>query len=177
MRKLVTCLCVFVIAFTPFIIGYSVNYPNDFQSVIDQENYPLEAAGYYIYADSDYGKALVLVPVQYIGYLTVTPSGDVYNISNSTIRGSCYVNGTKYDYIANGLDYIQYAYQSSGYQQSYRYLYISNVIDTNIEFNDANINDNLNSSVYFTKFEKAVIISLVTIIFLLFLEWFLLHKL
>lgn len=161
------------------IIGFCVNYPNDFQSIIDDEGYDTVCAGYYIYCDTAYGNALILVPSQYKDYIAVTSDGELYNTSSYTIRGTCFVGNTttKRDYYFEGLSFPQYNYRTQSGVQQFRELIVYEIYDTNIEFDDGCLNEFLNSSVYFTKYEKAVIISLITIIFLLFLGWFLLHKL
>ena len=113
LKKFVTILTVLLIIVLTCIPGFSFNYPNAYQTIIDEAGYDVEPVGYYVFGNCAYGDCLILIPANYKDYIAVTPNGELYNVGSSTIRGQCFVGSTstRRDYYINSYDYLQYNYR------------------------------------------------------------------
>lgn len=105
---------------------------------------------------------------------TFDSEGRVYNNTNSTVTGKIYINHNVYTFRWQAFSLSQIYYPSGSYYQ-YQDYYISNIEDTNIEF-DTSVREWANDSIYLDKKDIVFISLLSCIAFFVFLGWFLWHK-
>lgn len=130
--------------------------------------------GGYIECSSSIGDIVIVFPVQYIdNYLTFTTSGNLFNVSNTTISCILFRNGTQYQARFQSFGTLQYRLQSGAYYE-YTDIITGNISDTNVDFTTSS--ERINDNYYFDKFQIAVLSVLIAILFFNFLGWFLWHK-
>ena len=167
-KKIFVLLTSFVILFSSLVVQSNAIYYDD--------SFPCEQTGIcggaFISCSSSIGNIIIVIPYNYKdNYLTFTTSGNLYNASSNTINCALFRNGVKYTARFSSYDTLQYRYS---YNSSYEYLTTSDITATNVVFlgnTEAN-NDNY----YFNQFEIASLCVQIAILFFVFLNWFLLHK-
>lgn len=169
MKRVISILCCLLLLFSLFALPVgATRYSN---------NFPTETGltgGAFIVAMSSIGTITVLIPYNYkVDYFTFSTSGNVINVSSSTIYCAVYKNGTRYDARFNSWGGLSYRVSSSGYYD-YSDINITSVVDTNLVF--VTNSDKQNESYYFSAYEKFVICLLAAQLFFIFLGWFLWHK-
>lgn len=130
--------------------------------------------GGFIECDSSIGDICVVFPVQYIDkFLTFTTSGNLFNVSNSTINCLVFVNGNQYTARFQSFGSLQYRTSSTS---SYNYVDIvtRGIYDTNVIFTTSS--ERINDNYYFDSYQIAVLSILIVILFFVFLGWFLWHR-
>lgn len=130
--------------------------------------------GAYIECSSSLGDICIVFPVQYIDKcLTFTTSGNLFNVTNSTISCLVFDDGVQYSGRFQAFGTLQYRPSSTGY---YDYIDIvtNDVSDTNVIF--ATASERVNDNYYFSQYEIAILSVLIAILFFVFLGWFLWHR-
>ena len=83
------------------------------------------------------GSITVYIPVSYrSGYLGLTSSGNLFNVSSSSISGVLYRGSTEYDFRLYSWSEPQYRVQDSGYYQ-YEDLTFTSITASNAEISDS----------------------------------------
>lgn len=83
------------------------------------------------------GSVTVYLPINYqSGYLGLTSSGNLYNVSSSSISGVLYRGNTEYDFRLSSWYSPQYRVQDSGYYQ-YEDLTFTSITASNAEIFDS----------------------------------------
>lgn len=83
------------------------------------------------------GSVTVYLPINYqSGYLGLTSSGNLYNVSSSSISGVLYRGNTEYDFRLYSWSTPQYRVQDSGYYQ-YEDLTFTSITASNAEIFDS----------------------------------------
>lgn len=150
--------------------SFATAYPNNFPSDITGLT-----GGCFITARSGSSQAVIIIPNTFrTDYFTFTTSGEVYNCSNTTINGRLYLNNNLFPIRWQSFSLPQYYHQVGGYNQ-WTDIVISNITDTNIEFDTTN-RELANDSLYLTKQERITYTCLFTLIFFVFLGWFMWHR-
>ena len=130
--------------------------------------------GGFIECDSSIGDICIVFPTQYIDeYLTFTTSGNLFNVSNSTITCLVFHNGAQYSARFQSFGTLQYRTSSSA---SYNYIDIitRGIYETNVIFTTSS--ERINENYYFDSYQIAILSVLVAILFFVFLGWFLWHR-
>ena len=167
-KKIFLLLTSFIILFSSFAVPSNAVYYDD--------SFPCEQTGIcggaFISCSSSIGNIIIVIPYNYKdNYLTFTTTGNLYNASSNTISCALFKNGVKYIARFSSYDTLQYRISNN---YSYEYLTTSDISATNVVFlgnTEAN-NDNY----YFNQFEIASLCVQIAILFFVFLNWFLLHK-
>lgn len=130
--------------------------------------------GGFIECSSSIGDICIVFPVQYIDKcLTFTTSGNLFNVTNSTISCLVFVNGSQYSARFQSFGTLQYRVVSSSYYD-YDDIVTGEISDTNVIFTTAS--ERINDNYYFDKYQIAVLSVLIAILFFVFLGWFLWHR-
>lgn len=167
-KKILVLFTSLVILLSSFVVQSSAVYYDD--------SFPCEdtgiCGGAFVSCSSSIGNIVIVIPYNYKdNYLTFTTSGNLYNASSNTITCAIFRNGVKYNARFASYDTLQYRYSNN---VSYEYVTTSDITATNVVFlgnTEAN-NDNY----YLTQFEIATLCVQISILFFVFLNWFLLHK-
>lgn len=169
LKNVILFLTVFVLLFSCLSISsYAVFYDDTFP--ITETGL---TGGAFIKCNSSIGQIVIVLPYNYKdNYLTFTSSGNLYNASSNTITVSVFRNGTKYTGRFSSYSTLQYRIDSD---YNYSYVTTSDIISTNVVF--LGLTERSNENFYFTTFEMFSLSVQICILFFVFLNWFLLHKL
>ena len=167
-KKIIVLLTSFIVLFSSLSVQSNAVYYDD--------SFPCEETGIcggaFISCSSTIGNIIIVIPYNYKdNYFTFTTNGNLYNASSNTITCALFRNGVKYKARFSSYDTLQYRYSDNS---SYEYVFTSDITSTNVVFlgnTEAN-NDNY----YFNQFEIATLCVQIAILFFVFLNWFLLHK-
>lgn len=167
-KKILVLFTSFIVLFSSLVVqGNAVYYDDSFPC----ENTGI-CGGAFISCSSSIGDIILVIPYNYKdNYLTFTTSGNLYNASSNTINCALFRNGLKYTARFSSYDTLQYRISNN---YSYEYVTTSDITATNVLFlgnTEAN-NDNY----YFNQFEIASLCVQIAILFFVYLNWFLLHK-
>lgn len=150
--------------------SFATAYPNNFPS--DKTGI---TGGCYIVAHVGNSEVTIILPVSYRNnYFSFATNGELFNITNSTLSGKLYYNNQLYNIRWQAWSTAQFYYPSGAYYQ-WTDITIANVTDTNMIFDTTN-RAWANDSIYLETKDKIMISCELTIIFLLFLGWFLWHR-
>lgn len=134
-----------VITVISAIPAFSIYYPNEYPDYI-----PFVGAKY-IEVNTSIGVGTIIVPSSIPDrYLSVGSSNSyIYNTTSSTISGVFRLrNGTDYSLRFSAFDVAQY-YTAGSYNPTYNTLTITEILNTNIEFEDFSGRDKQNDSFTF----------------------------
>ena len=168
-KKLFVLLTVFVVLFSCLSISsYAVFYDDTFP--ITETGL---TGGAFIKCKSSIGEIVIVLPYNYKdNYFTFTSSGNLYNASSNSISVSVFRNGTKYQGRFSSYSTLQYRIDSD---YNYTYVTTGDILSTNVVF--LGLTERSNENFYFSTFEMFSLSVQICILFFVFLNWFLLHKL
>ena len=166
----------FFILITSFVVFFS-SLVVPCSAVFYDESFPYHQTGItggaFISCSSSIGDIRIIIPYNYKdNYLTFTTSGNLYNASSNSISCALYKNGVKYTARFSSFDTLQYRPSK---EHSYEYLTTSSITATNVVF--LGESEGSNDNYYFSDFEIFTLCVQISILFFVFLNWFLLHKL
>lgn len=169
MKKVFCILICFILLFCFCIPSFAVYYDDEFPS--SQTGL---TGGSFIRCRTNLGEAVILIPINYRNdFLAVSTSGNLYNCYSSTITGTMYINNNQYSMRWSSFSYPEYRAYDSNY--SYSSFTIYEVLDTNCRF--LTVNDAVQNNNYYLEPYQIIVISLlISILFFVFLEWFLWHR-
>ena len=168
-KKLFVFLTVFVVLFSCLSISsYAVFYDDTFP-ITDTGL----TGGAFIKCKSAIGEIVIVLPYNYKdNYFTFTSSGNLYNASSNTITVSVFRNGSKYMGRFSAYSSLQYRINKN---YDYEDVITSDILATNVVF--LGLTERSNDNFYFSTFEMFSLSVQICILFFVFLNWFLLHKL
>lgn len=162
-----------------FIFMFTVSvFTAQASAVYYEDTFPYNETGLtggaYIECSSSIGDIVLVLPIQYINnYLTFTTDGNLYNASSSSITVALFYNGTQYQARFQSFGSLEYRVSSSGYYD-YTAIRTGEIHDTNVVF--VTSSERINDNYYFSKYEIASLSIQISILFFVFLGWFLLHR-
>ena len=168
LKKLFLLLTVFVVLFSCFSFSsYAVFYDDTFP--ITETGL---TGGAFIKCKSSIGEIVIVLPYNYKdNYLTFTSSGNLYNASSNSINVSVFRNGHQYRGRFPSYSTLEYRVDDN---HSYTDVVTSDILATNVVF--LGLTERSNENFYFTTFEMFSLSVQICILFFVFLNWFLLHK-
>lgn len=168
-KKVFVFLTVFVVLFSCLSISsYAVFYDDTFP--ITETGL---TGGAFIKCNSSIGQIVIVLPYNYKdNYLTFTSSGNLYNASSNSITVSVFRNGVQYTGRFSAYSSLQYRIDK---EHNYTNVTTSEIISTNVVF--LGLTERSNENFYFSTFEMFSLSVQICILFFVFLNWFLLHKL
>lgn len=170
-KKSVICIMLLVIllhmlSFTVF----AASYPNEFPS-----NKTGLTGGCFIIAHVGNTEVTIVLPVSYRDKcFTFATNGELFNITNSTIQGRLYYNNELYTVRWQSWSTAEF-YRPVGTYYQWTAITIANVTDTNVIF-DTNNQDWANDAIYLDKKDILVTSIQFSILFFVFLGWFMWHR-
>ncbi len=169
LKKVFVLLTVFVVLFSCLSISsYAVFYDDTFP--ITETGL---TGGAFIKCKSSIGQIVIVLPYNYKdNYLTFTSSGNLYNASSTSFSVSVFRNGVRYTGRFPSYSTLEYRVD---YDHSYSDVVTSDIISTNVVF--LGLTERSNENFYFSTFEMFSLSVQICILFFVFLNWFLLHKL
>lgn len=167
-KKLFLFLTVFVVLFSCFSISsYAVFYDDTFP--ITETGL---TGGAFIKCKSSIGEIVIVLPYNYKdNFLTFTSSGNLFNASSNSFSVSVFRNGVQYTGRFPSYSTLEYRVD---YNHSYTDVVTSEIISTNVIF--LGLTERSNENFYFSTFEMFTLSVQICILFFVFLNWFLLHK-
>lgn len=122
--------------------------------------------GYYIECASSLGDIVLIIPQQYSdSCLTFTTSGNLFNVTSSSITCYLYLNGSRYIARFSAMSTLEYRVDSS-YTSSYISVTTGEIYDTNVVFITSS--NRVNENFYFSAYEICVLSLLLLILFFQF---------
>ena len=152
MRKFFSVICCsafgFFVLFTP---AYAMTYNNDFPDYV-----PYAGGAYIEVNDTTFQGCTLIFPIDIqkgcISFLGSSNS-DIVNITNSTISGYLYTKtGVQYTVRMGSLDTVEY--RTNSYPYDWNELNITQILNTNVVFEDLTDLDRQNDNPYFSTYEK-----------------------
>jgi hypothetical protein len=153
-----------------YIPSSARSYPNEFPSDVTG----LTGGAFLVGKSGSYDVTIILPITYQFDTFTFDTSGRIYNVTNSTITGRVYLNNTVYNIRWQPFSLSQVYYPTSTYYQ-WTDFYVSNISDTNIEF-ETSAKNWRNDSLYLEKKDIVAFSLLGSILFFVFLGWFLWHR-
>ncbi len=141
-------------------------------AVFYEDSFPFEETGLtggaFVECNSNIGSICIVLPKQYTdSYFTFTTSGNLLNLSSSTISCLLFANGIQYNARFQPFGGLQYRVTSGYYD--YIDVVTSDIVDTNIIFSTAS--ERINENYYFNSYEICIISVLLFILFFEFMGW------
>ena len=169
LKRLFIFITVFVVMCSCFSIITSAVFYDD--------TFPITETGLtggaFIKCKSSIGDIVIVLPYNYKdNYLTFTSSGNLYNASSNSISVSVFRNGTQYTGRFSAYSTLQYRIDKD---YNYTYVTTGDILSTNVVF--LGLTERSNENFYFSTFEMFSLSVQICILFFVFLNWFLLHKL
>lgn len=168
MHKLVRIIICSVFGFVVLCSpAYAMTYNNDFPDYV-----PYAGGAYIEVNDTTFQGCTLIFPIDIqkgcISFLGSSNS-DIVNITNSTISGYLYTKtGVQYIVRMGSLDTVEY--RTNSYPYDWNELNITQILNTNVVFEDLTDRDRQNDNPYFTTYEKVCLTFGFIAVFLLLLR-------